>query len=410
MDYTLFFDTNSLLNLQEKAFEEPFVISQITLQEIENIKTSSSKDSAVKYKARRVASMLDKNEDLYRVIPSNIDSIYKELSNRNLEATPDNIIMASAKIIKAFPILVVSDDINMKFIGKKIFDLKVKSVSELQLIETEEYKGYKEVVMSDEEMADFYSNLNNNTYNLLVNQYLVVKDGEGRIVDNRCWTGEAYRPLNYKQISNDFMGRVKPRNNEQMLAFDMLQSDKSTIKVLTGAMGSGKDYLQISNALRLLKMGQYDHIVYMRNPIQVKDIKEIGYLKGSLEEKMKPVTMALADHLGGETGLEMQMMQGNIIVEHLGYIRGRTYNNSIVYVSEAENLTKENMQLLISRIGEESTLWINGDFKQTDSPIYRMNNGLLSAINCLKGCPEFGFVQLKKTERSKTAELANLLI
>ena len=316
--------------------------------------------------------------------------------------------MASADLYSKFheiPILFVSDDINLKFLAKKIFKLRTKGTNELHLVDDEEYIGYKEVGMDEGQMAYFYSHLDENIYDLLVNQYLVIKDNEGNIVDNRCWTGEEHRAMNYKQINSDFMGRIKPRNNEQVLAFDMLQNKKSTIKVLTGCMGSGKDFLQISNALRLVKAGEYDRIVYMRNPIQVKDIKELGFLPGSLDEKMRPVVMALADHLGGETGLEMQMMAGNIAVEHLGYIRGRTYLNSIVYVSEAENLTKEHVQLLISRIGEGSSLWLNGDFKQTD----RMNNGLLTAINCLKGREEFGFVKLNKTERSKTAELAELL-
>lgn len=409
MDRKLYFDTSALINLQDKAFEENFVISQMTLQEIENIKTSNSKDPETKYKARKVARLLDEQEDHYDVVPLNIEEIDGVLQKFGLSSTPDNIIMASAKIITAFPILVVSDDVNMRFIAKKILGLKVKSSAELDLVDDKEYVGYKEIQMSDEEMAYFYSHTDENIYGLFVNEYLVVKNADGDIVDNRCWDGEEYRALNYKQVSNDFMGRIKPLNNEQILAFDMLQDKNSTIKVLTGAVGSGKDYLQIANALRFVKLGYYDKIVYMRNPIQVKDIKEIGFLPGSMQEKMKPVVMALADHLGGEVGLESQMMQGRIEVEHLGYIRGRTYRNSIVYVSEAENLTKENMQLLISRIGEESSLWINGDFKQTDSPIFRINNGLLSAINSLKGQREFGFVKLKRTERSKTAELAELL-
>ena len=409
MDYTLYLDTNALLNLQEKAFEEPFVISQITLQEIEDIKTNSRKDSETKYKARNVARLLEKHDDVYQVIPSNVDEIYKTLDDLRLSATPDNIILASAKIITAFPILVVSDDINMRFISKKIFGLKTKSPAELNLVDDQEYIGYKEIQMSDDEMAYFYSHLDDNIYDLLINQYLIINNSDGDTVDYRCWNGETHRALNYKQINSDFMGRVKPRNNEQILAFDMLQDKTSTIKVLIGKMGSGKDFLQISNALRLVKAGLYDKIVYMRNPIQVKDIKEIGFIPGDILSKLKPVVMALADHVGGEHGLDMLIAQDKISVEHLGYMRGRTYQNCIVYISEAENLTKENMQLLISRIGEGSALWINGDFKQTDSPIFRINNGLLSAINCLKGRPEFGFVKLNKTERSKTAELAELL-
>lgn len=407
----LFMDSNAILNLQEKAFEERFLISQVTLQEIEKIKVSGNKDGEVKYKARKVARLLDENEDKYDVVPHD-NSIDEYILSKNMEVTPDNIIVASADLYSRtneVSILFVTDDLNLKFLAKKIFNLRTKGINELHLVDSEEYIGYKEIVMNEDEMAYFYSHLNENIYDLLTNQYLVIKNLEGNVVDNRCWDGTEYRAMNYKQINSDFMGRIKPRNNEQILAFDMLQNKKTTIKVLTGAAGSGKDLLQISNALRLVKAGEYDRIVYMRNPIQVKDIKEIGFLPGDMNEKMRPIVAALADHLGGETGLEMQMMAGNIVIEHLGYIRGRTYLNSIVYVSEAENLTKEHVQLLISRIGEGSSLWMNGDFKQTDSPVFRMNNGLLTAINRLKGVEEFGFVKLNKTERSKTAELAELL-
>lgn len=411
MNYTLYLDTSSLLDLQNKAFEEFFVISQITLQEIEDIKSSRAKDGDVKYKARQVSKLLDINENKYEVVKFNTN-LLSYLESKNLPTTHDNIIVASAyyyQELNQIPILFVTEDSNLRFISKKIFGLRTKNSNKLHLVDNDEYIGYKEVIMGDEEMAYFYSHLNENIYDIAINEYLVIKNIENDIVDNRCWTGSEYRSLKYKQVSNDFIGKIKPRNNEQILAFDMLQDRKTTIKVLTGPMGSGKDFLQIANALRFVKLGEYDKIVYLRNPIQVKDIKEIGFLKGSLEEKMKPVVMSLADHVGGEAGIDWLISQNSIVVEHMGYIRGRTYNNAIVYVSEAENLTKENMQLLISRIGEGSTLWINGDYAQVDSPIFRMNNGLLSVINSLRGQEEFSFVKLKKTERSKTAELAKLI-
>ena len=95
LEYKLFLDTNALLNLQEEAFKEPFVISQKTLEEIENIKTSSKKDGEVKYNARKIAHLLNKHSGEYEVIASssNIKSI---LNDRDLEDTPDNIILASA--------------------------------------------------------------------------------------------------------------------------------------------------------------------------------------------------------------------------------------------------------------------------------------------------------------------------
>ena len=409
MGYRLFLDTNALLNLQDKAFVENFVISQKTLEELEKIKSSSTKDGEIKHKARKIARLLDENDGKYTVIRT--DNKVKEcIKNFDLDETPDNIILASAYIFNEVEnIIVVSDDINVKFISRNIFQLFTKGIDELNLVEGEEYTGYKEVTMKDDEMSYFYSNLDKNIYGLLVNQYLVIQDINGEVVDNRRWDGETHKAMSYKQINSDFIGKVKPRNNAQILSFDMLQNKEETIKILSGKWGSGKDFLMISNALELIKQGKYDRLVYIRNAIGISDAQEIGFLPGSMDEKLAPFTAALSDHLGGQQGLDIQMMHGNIVVEHLGFIRGRTYLNSIVYVSEAENLTKNHVQLLISRIGEGSTLWMNGDFKQTDSPIFRMNNGLMSAINCLKGHPKFGFVKLNKTERSETAEMAELL-
>lgn len=409
MGYRLFLDTNALLNLQDKAFNENFVISQKTLEELEDIKSSSKKDGEVKHKARKIARLLDINDGNYTVIRT--DSKVKDcIKNFDLDETPDNIILASAYIFNENEnVIVVSDDINVKFISRNIFNLLTKGIDELSLVESEEYTGYKEIVMSDNEMSYFYSNIDKNIYGLLINQYLVIQNEAGEIIDNRRWDGTTHKAMSYKQINNDFFGRVKPRNNAQVLSFDMLQNKEETIKILSGRWGSGKDFLMISNALELIKQGKYDRLVYIRNAIGISDAQEIGFLPGDMQEKLAPFTAALADHLGGQQGLEFQMMQGNIVVEHLGFIRGRTYLNSIVYVSEAENLTKDHVQLLISRIGEGSTLWMNGDYKQTDSHIFRMNNGLMSAINCLKGHPRFGFVKLNKTERSETAEIAELL-
>ena len=172
MNYRVFFDTNSLLNLGAKAFEEtePFVISQITLEEIESIKVDSRKDGEVKYKARIVARLLDDNEDKYEVV-SNSSIVDDHVYSKNMSLTPDNIIVASADLyskIHGVPLLFVSDDINLKFISKKIFGLLTKGTNELHLVDSEEYIGYKTVTMDDEEMAYFYSHLNDNTYYYLL--------------------------------------------------------------------------------------------------------------------------------------------------------------------------------------------------------------------------------------------------
>lgn len=410
MERKLFLDTNALLNLQENAFKEEFVIAQKTLEELENIKSSASKDGEVKYKARKVARLLDDNWGKYHVVKYSPE-IDQTIESFDLDKTPDNIILASAYHYNDMcNILVVSDDLNCKFISREIFGLETRGANEINLVkDMDEYLGYKDVTLSDEEMSDFYLHLDRNTFENVVNEYLIIRKSDGEIVDYRKWTGSEYKNISYKQISSQFLGKIKPRNPEQVLAFDLLQDKNITINVLAGGFGSGKSFLMISNALKLIEEGKYERLVFIRNPIGVQGISDIGFLKGSLDEKLRPGAMVLADHLGGETGLEMQIMAGHISIEYIGDIRGRDYKNCILYCTEAENLTKEHVQLLMGRIGVGSTLWLDGDYKQVDSPVFRMNNGLLSAVQKLSGHERFGYVKLNKVERSETAAMADLL-
>lgn len=410
MEYTLFLDTNALLNLGESAFKEQFVISQKTLEEIENIKCSSGKDGEIKYKARNIARLLDSHEGDYKVIAYSPE-IKKIIDEYYLNETPDNIILASAYYCNLTkPILVCSDDLNCKFISRNIFGLETKGINEINLIKNlDEYKGYKDVTLSDEEMSHFYCHLNENTFGCLVNEYLIIRKSDGDVVDYRKWNGEEFKSISYKQISSKFLGKIKPRNPEQTLAFDMLQDKNITINILSGRFGSGKSLIMISNALKMIEDGKFDKLIFIRNPVIVHNITDVGYIPGTLNDKLKPGAMVLADHLGGETGLDMQIMAGNISIEFIGNIRGRDYKNCILYCTEAENLTKEHIQLLIGRIGENSELWLDGDIKQVDSQIFRNNNGLLTSVQKLAGHNKFGYVQLKKTERSETAAMADLL-
>lgn len=193
------------------------------------------------------------------------------------------------------------------------------------------------------------------------------------------------------------------------MAFDLLQSKTETIKVITGRFGSGKTFLMVANALQAVHDNKFEKIVWVRNNVGVKDTKDIGALPGNTIDKIFPYVMPLADHVGGVDGIEMLMRQGKLEVQHLGFIRGRDIKNSIILCSEAENLTKQHVQLLIGRVGEGSSLWLDGDFKQVDSKIFEENSGLNIAIDKLKGNKLFGFVHLEKSERSETAALADLL-
>lgn len=273
----------------------------------------------------------------------------------------------------------------------------------------EDYLGYKEVVISEEEASLLYSGKYENNHEALRNQYVAFLNESGELYEIYKSDGEKLSRATYKNINNAFLGKVSPRNIHQRMAIDMLYDPKTTVKVITGKFGTGKDFLMCGAAAELIEKGKFDKIVYVRNNIEVKDSRPIGHLPGTYNEKLLPFAMPLADHLGGEDGLNYMIAKGQIEIVHLGFIRGRDIKNSIIICSECENMTKEHIQLLIGRVGEGSALWLNGDFKQCDAEVFRENSGLSKVISALKGNELFAYVRLQKTERSKTAALADLL-
>ena len=274
---------------------------------------------------------------------------------------------------------------------------------------SEEYLGFKTVTLTDEEIAALYSPEWNEYFGCLTNQYLIAEDIAGNVVDIFRFTGDKLVKVPYKAISGRFLGKIKPRNLQQQLAIDLLYNQDITVKVLTGVFGSGKDLMMCSAAVDMIERSKFEKIVYVRNNIEVKNSKPVGFLPGSYNEKLMPFAGPLADHLGGYDGLNLMISSGKVELVHLGFIRGRDIKNSIILCSEAENMTKEHIQLLLGRVGEGSALWLNGDFRQCDAEIFRKNSGLMAVVEKLKGHPRFGYVKLLKTERSETAAMADLL-
>ena len=273
----------------------------------------------------------------------------------------------------------------------------------------DEYRGFQEITSDDERLSTFYSDLTNNIFDCRQNEHIIVYDADGVAKDFYRWDGTKYVLVGYKVIKNDYTGNVRPRNPQQRLAIDMLYNQDITVKILVGKFGTGKDYLMSSVALDLVMQGKFDKIMWVRNNVEVKNSKPLGFLPGDAFDKLLPFAMPLADHVGGRDGLERLISNQQIEVEHLGFIRGRDIKNTIIMCSEAENMTKEHVQLLLGRVGEGSALWLNGDYKQTDHKVFTENNGLMIAADRPKGHPKFGFVKLVKTERSETAAMADLL-
>ena len=158
-------------------------------------------------------------------------------------------------------------------------------------------------------------------------------------------------------------GEIKPRNPEQLCAMDMLLNRDIPVKLITGKFGSGKSLLCITAALQALQRNEFDKIIFVRNNVQVKDTDALGALPGSIMDKTLPYVMPFADHCGGVDGVQMLIEEGKLEVIPLGFLRGRSIRNAILYSMESENLTKEHIQLIMGRIDEGSQLWMDGDLK-----------------------------------------------
>jgi PhoH-like ATPase len=244
-----------------------------------------------------------------------------------------------------------------------------------------------------------------------INQYLFIKNNGGEIIEKRRWDGSNLIPLKYKLIENYRFGKVKPINDEQFALFDLLQDESITIKEITGVVGAGKNYASFVYALDAIDKGNspYHKIVMVRNNVEVKDSVPLGALPQGINEKLFPYAMPAADLLGSSIELMRLIDDGKVELLHLGFARGRSFDNTIIIVDESENLTAEHVILLVSRVGKNSIIMFLGDTNQTDKVVFEKNSGLERLNTRLFGNKLFGCVHLVRTERSETAALAALL-
>ena len=376
------------------------ILNIVTVEELDHLKQNPNMD--ISHKAKRAIRSVRKYEDKIvfdrekRVVSSLLTQDNIQDFNYN-----DNIIISCALFNNAY---ILSDDYNVE-IKAKALGINVLNIKN----NTKDYTGYIDRIVTDEELSENFTNRSNNIYNCLTNEYVVLRNELSKVVAIMKWDGNEYKNISYKTFNSDYMGMIEPVNLQQKLAFDMLQDNKVTIKVLSGGYGVGKDFLMISNALQLIKNRKYKKIIWCRNNIELKNTKPIGYLPNGVRDKLLPFAMIIADHVGGEDKLNDLINNNKIEIQHLGFMRGRDIKDSIILCSEAENMTKEQIQLLIGRVGKNSALWINGDYRQIDDKTFEDNNGLLTVIDKLKGQDKFGYIRLEQVERSDTARLADLL-
>ena len=271
------------------------------------------------------------------------------------------------------------------------------------------YNGYKELVLTNEQFSEMYTSGRIGDYLFKENEYLIAKNEEGEVVDKLQQKHGRLKRVPFHTLKNVYLGEVKPRNDQQELTVDLLLDPDAKIKVIKGVYGSGKDYLMLSAALQLIEKGKFKKIIFVRPNVSVRGLPDIGALPGTADEKLSWTLAPLYDKVGGEEGVALMLQHKILESVPLLFIRGRSFEDSIIYVTEGQNMTTEIAKLVIGRIGEGSELWINADTHQTDKKMFDEDNGVQKMIERLSGNPLFGYVYMPKTERSSVAELATLL-
>jgi len=402
-----FYDTSALLG--GATIDENAYISSIVLDEIEHIKTSAVKDEEIKFAARALVRKLMKANNFKHEIFSQeaLEKVMKKY--RFLERKNDSLLICEAILLtKKYHVIFITQDACQYLIIKDRFPEIVPEYFEEEKHKENLWKGFITITPSEQELNKIYSNPNDNILNLVNNEYAIIQNGN-EIADIIKWTEDGYRSLNYKPIQSEYFGKINPRNIQQKMFFDLLQDRNIPIKLCRGPYGSGKTYLALAQAMHLIKFHKFDKLVFIRNNIEVAGSKQLGALPGDQIEKLLPYLMPLADHLGDISILEQYITEGIIEPIHVGFLRGRSFNNSIIFVDEGENLTDNIMKLIIGRVGEGSELWILGDEAQADLNIFKKNGGIAALVNSLKGHGMFGTVELQKTERSAVAQLCDLI-
>lgn len=374
------------------------------MEELENIKISSRKDEETKYKARKLLHILDENSDKYKVVitTKNIISIIDDFG---LENTPDNQICACAYSIP--DILFITNDISCKTIAKWIFGLDISSISTIQ---EDLYKGYRDITLSENYMAYFYEHLNENIFNLLTNEYVIIRNADNEVVDKLKWDGEMYQTIRNKPFKSNMFGTLKPLDDIQSFAMDSINTNDIT--VLYGKAGSGKTTLPLNYIMQEIEKGRYKkcYMVYSYEPL--KGAKTLGYEKGDHVTKLiysASIGNILASKFGDLQQVEYMLDRGMLDIIPTANIRGVEFeSDSICMVTESQNLDVYTLKTIIQRCKSGCKQIYEGDIiEQKDTNI--QNVGINRLIDVFKGHKSFGCVKLKNNYRSELSELADLM-
>jgi len=445
MRKTFILDTSVLLYDSQAihSFEgNDIVLPLVVLEELDKFK---ERQGLVGQNARYVNRFLDE----MRSIPvdeygwrtkEEFDMRYRfELSNEIHECVPegfdigynDNIIIGCALHLASEKdnVYVITKDINLRVkcdaVGLGVEDYLKDRVEE----DVDNLCGWKQIELEPEHFAEFYE----------TGKLFLPESGlnENQFVIGKSQSNQSLLGINRKGFIRKMIRKmeglicVEPRNAEQSFAIEALLDPSIPLVCLTGLAGSGKTFLALMAGLYGLKSGNtpggstlgaslpenmkigYDRLVISRTLQPVG--RDLGYLPGSMEEKMQPWLMPILDnvrHAFKDTSyFQMMIEKGDIEIAPIPYIRGRTFNNSILIVDEAQNATVHELKTIITRMGANSKIVLLGDIDQIDTPyIDRQSSGLSIVIDKFQNSPLCAHVNLSKGQRSDLASVASNIL
>lgn len=400
-----FYDTNALIKLLDDVLVENFAISSITLEELEDIKTNKTKTEELRFKARKAVHILDENRDKYEVVIYNGE--HEDILNRyGIEKNNDNKICACAKELSrdVNNLVFITDDICCSVIAESVFGLEVEHANSA---EKHMYKGYKRIEMSEEEMAYFFSNLGENIYRLKTNEYLIISNIEKSNVYK--WNGQEHVPVTPMSFKSDNFGTIKPYDDIQLCACDSIANNQITM--LYGRAGSGKTLLPMAYASAMMDKGKYNNITFVYSYDTLRGAKDLGYEKGDHTTKLLnygAIGGILSTKYGDMYEVEKKIDSGELNIIPTAYIRGISLNNSIVIVTEAQNLDVYTLKTIIQRCEDNCKLIIEGDMiEQKDTNIDISQTGMKRFSEIFSDTNVAGIIKLNSNYRSKISELAD---
>jgi PhoH-like ATPase len=339
-------------------------------------------------------------------------------------SVPDHQILAVALSEKtdSRKVIVVSNDINMRVVCDSI-GMESEDCNPEKVVESSSslFHGFTDVLVDDEFVDRFYANENlelpEQKVKLFPNQYLMLTSSANNKKTALAKYIAPNQPLaRLANLGKKGVFNIKPRNKEQNFALDLLMNTDIPLVSIVGKAGCGKTMLAIAAGLEqtIGVDSKYSRLIVSR-PVQPMG-KDIGFLPGTLEEKMSPWLRPIQDNLQFLMGndkitLEMYMQKGVIEVEAITYIRGRSIANAYIIIDEAQNLSMHEIKTIITRVGEGSKVILTGDIEQIDNVyVDETTNGLTYVAEKFKPYDLAGHVTLMNGERSKVATLASKIL